>query len=222
MFYSPGRPEEMPDRKTVERAMRRRHPRDNELPVTVTLDLLLARTDEVAVLLSAAHVYRQCVSLELQVRTRRVTGRHGLGANLHGHGPAGPTILLGVEFADGRRASTAEGGPGRRPWDVADDEVLLSPGGGSSGLRTADLRVVLSPIPPPGPLTFVLAWAVQGIADSRVVSAADPLREAATRVQELWPWEPEPQPPYEEQPPDLPPGWFSETAERSPRPPRPE
>lgn len=185
--------------------MRRSQARDNEVPVTVPLGLVLARSGDTAVLLPGAQVYRNGVSLDIAAVTRRHGSGRGFSMSMHGPMERGAgAFLLGVELSDGRRASTLHRRP---PFDVPDDEPVLMPAGGGGGSTRMDSRHFLSPVPPPGRLVFVVSWTDWGIAETRTETSADPLVEAASRVEELWPWEAEPAPDEAPRPPS-PGGWF--------------
>jgi hypothetical protein len=71
----------------------------------------------------------------------------------------------------------------------------------------------MSPLPPEGPVSFVVAWPSFGIPESRTVLDSAPILAAAGRAQLLWP----PQPPMEHLEPPTPPGpssgWFAEPSE---------
>lgn len=200
-----------PDRGDFQRMVRRRQRPENEVPASVAIDAVLARTEDLVVFMSGARVFSNGVDLTLEVRLRQVdaSGRHVLGAAVHGHGPgSGDRLLFGVEFADGRRASTL-GRDLRPPTEDTEDEPRLWPGGGGGGSRSMQLQLFLSPLPPPGDFTVVCAWPDRDLPETTTVLSADQLLEAASRVRVLWPWEPEQQFGRPEPPPRLPRGsWF--------------
>ncbi len=195
------------ERERMEQLLRRRTRPDNEMPVTVALDLTLARNDDVALGIGAAMVYRNGVAFQLLAVSRTSTY-----LDFFGHHPrrrdGSHGLLLGVEYSDGRRATTA----GRTWLDAVDrdddDGPALTMGGGGSSDRRAEAEFFLSPVPPPGPLTFVVLWPAAGLPETTVATTADPLAAAVAGVVELWPWQPVDRscPP----PPDLPAsGWFA-------------
>lgn len=78
-----------------------------------------------------------------------------------------PDILrFGVDFADGRRASTLMDRP--RSPEVAPVHPVLSIHGGQGGLGRWERRFWLWPLPPPGPLGFVVAWPSAGVNETRI------------------------------------------------------
>ncbi|MGY1734260.1 hypothetical protein ACI798_22375 [Geodermatophilus sp. SYSU D01045] len=185
-----------------EEFLRRMGPPDNEVPVALPVNVLLARTGDAAVALVGLQVYSTGVSTTLAVRVReRPRSVHGLSELVFGPGRGG--LLVGVGLADGRRV--ASGGVPRN-----DPDLVWQPGAGSAGDRTADQEWWLSPLPPDGPLTVVVRSADLGIEEAATELDGTAIRAAAAGVVELWPWTPpapwDPEPPV---PPDLPPGsWF--------------
>ena len=185
---------------------RRIEPPENELPVSLPQNLLLVRTDDVAVALLGLQVSSTGVAFELNVRVRP-SARAGLGHRLQelvwDRGRGGAAFLFGVELADGRRGSSV---PGR-----SSEGVVFSSRGGSGGDSSIRQRWWLSPLPPDGPLTVVVRCPELGLAETAVELDGTALRRAAEQVVELWPWSrqdltpPEPPPP-----PDLPDdSWFA-------------
>jgi hypothetical protein len=170
-------------------ARRRRAP-DNEIPAVVPLSLLLGRNEDTAVALTCIRVFSRGLLLEMAIRLRTTPpdGGHGLHQALMGFPGADPgnLLLFGVEYADGRGASNVGGV--RASFDASGpDDVALTPAGGGGGGNGFTHGVWLAPGPPRGPLTFVCAWASQGIEETRVTIDADVIVDAATTVIELWP-----------------------------------
>lgn len=138
--------------------------------------------------------------------------RHRVFQMLHGgewgEDGAHDQLMLGFELADGGRVSNLTG---RRPdaQAVADPAPLLVRRRGGGGGRAYDLGFWLSPVPPAGPLLAVCSWSATGLPETQVALDATALREAAGRVEQLWPYEPQ-RPPDEPDRPVLPgSGWFS-------------
>lgn len=205
--YGPSDDDEVPGEEDV----RRWSPPDNEVPGAVPVSVLLARTDDVAVALGGVRAYTTGVAFTLSVRlrTERVLPRRRDLHDLMGGwgGPGEGQLLLGVEFSDGRAASTA--GSRRLPAPGSGlDQPLLVESGGGGGERSHDQEYWLAPVPPPGPLSVVLACAGLGIDETVVQLDGDALVQAAAQAQVLWPWQPvEEQLPHAE--PELPSdSWF--------------
>ena len=61
---------------------------------------------------------------------------------------------------------------------------------GSDRRWDGDFRV--HPLPPDGPVTFVVSWLVKGVAEARAQVDGAAVRAAASRAVELWPDDREP------------------------------
>jgi hypothetical protein len=188
--------------------LRRVNPPENEVPVALPINVLLARTDDVAVALVGLQVYTTGVSFTLVVRARPSSelARAGrLNELIWEHRPGAGRFLLGVELADGRRVS------GMRMGE-RDTDIVFHSGSGSGGEASVEQSWWLSPLPPAGPLQFVVRCADLGIDETVTELDASAIRRAADDVVTLWPWEPPPEHRRSEPPapPDLPPGsWFA-------------
>jgi hypothetical protein len=168
----------------LESLWRRRSVPENEVPVSVAFDCMLARNEDAAVFLSGLRVYRNGVGFAVEVRTRtRLFEGGDVHSALHDHGPT--ALLLGIELADGRRCTHHR----REAPDPTGPALLAQGGGGSS--RSADLSLFLAPLPPAGATKLLCAWPWLGIGDHVTVLPTDAILTAAESVVELWPWEPE-------------------------------
>lgn len=190
---------------------RRHQPPPNEIPVVVPLQVQLARTADLAVAVVGVLVHSTGVLIQLRAVVRPGSGLDLM--RLHTvpvHDPGAE--LLGVELADGRRASTV------LDWRGVDavDEPVLDARGGGGGPHEREQSYWLAPVPPAGPLTLVYVCSGLGVDEVQVTVNATPLAEAAGRVEALWPWEPEqPDDPAPPTPPDLPEGsWFAADVRR--------
>jgi hypothetical protein len=160
---------------------------DNVLGAGVPLHLLLARTDDAAVAITGATAFPTGVSFDLAIRLREPRAHadflspvllRALGGDVE------ELFRFGVQLADGSKAVYEEATP------FGDQEpagpVLASAGGGGGG-RSWNFAVWLWPLPPPGPLTFVVQWPAKGIPETRQEADAGSIREAAERAEVLWP-----------------------------------
>jgi hypothetical protein len=193
----------------------RRHLRrpDNEIPGAVAVDALLASSEDLVIFISGMSVYRNGVDFTVEVRAR--PGRMS-GGSLHEAmvwlGGGENRLLLGIEFADGRRCTNV---PSEHPppgGTTAEDQPELWSSGSGGRLRTASASWFLSPLPPPGDLRIICAWPAAEIPETVTTLSADTILRAASRARELWPWEPEPKV-FEPEPgpPDIPAGgWFAD------------
>jgi hypothetical protein len=209
MWTSFGASEDGPD----EEFFRRMSAPENEIPVALPVNAVLARTDDVVVALQRLSVHTTGVSFDLVVRLRpdsaQASGRD-LNELVWGHGPAPARggFLLGVQFADGRRATNLSG----RHGPVPGDDIVFTQGGGSGGMASVELSWWLHPLPPEGPLRFVVRCPELGIDERSVDLDGAAIQAAARDVIVLWPWAPPPGsgPPEPPEPPDLPDdSWFA-------------
>jgi len=190
--------------------LRRFGPPENEVPVAVPLNAVLARTGDVALALLRLQVYSTGLTFDLILRCRAsaVSGGRGLDTILWRHGPEASPLLVGLEFPDGRRVTSA----GRPfPGSAGPDDVVFHESSSSGGGLSCDQSWWLSPLPPGGPLRLVVRCEPLGIADTTTELDGAAIAAAAAGVTELWPWEPPPQmPPPGDRPPDVPgDSWFA-------------
>jgi hypothetical protein len=154
-------------------------------------EIVLARSDDAAVAASGFRAYSNGFELTLTVLLRREDpwGRGMVFHRLHerppGEGLPEEFLRFGVLFADGTSATNL----GRR--HIAPDEslappVLMQQGGGGGG-RRFDFRYWVWPLPPAGPITFVVEWPWKGIPESRAEIDAAPILDAATRAVQVFP-----------------------------------
>jgi hypothetical protein len=170
---------------------------DAVIPGLVPAELVLVRTGQVAVAIGGVHAYPNGFEFTVHARLRRedeagpgqggLFDRHGRGMRDPGEG-----LRLGIMFPDGRRAA-APGGH-RRLDDAEAGRLVLfeNEGGGSS--RTWDGKFWVHPLPPEGPVTFVVSWAEHGVDEARAELDGAAIGAAARRAVLLWPEEPESEP----------------------------
>ncbi|GAA2616028.1 hypothetical protein [Paractinoplanes durhamensis] len=189
---------------------------DNELPAAAGLSAVLGRTEDTAVGLSGVEVFSGGFRFTLAVRLRRArpeTSHGGLlalvGSHHPHHSPAlEDRLLLGIEYADGSRASTLH--DTRRDGPSEDPGLMIVSTSGGGGDLTVDQEYWVSPLPPEGPVTVVLAWPSFGIPETRTVLDGAAIRAAAERSQLLWPPQPPEEPTMPEPSPRPATGWFAD------------
>ena len=203
----------------VERWQRRMSPPENEFPSGTGLTVLLASTDDVAVGLTQVEAFSTGFRFNLAVRVRRVRPelvRGDLFMHVSSHVPPGLEVplenrlLVGIEYSDGRRASTLGDTWNLGPDAVMEsDQLVLVPQGGGGGELAVDQSFWAAPLPQQGTVAVVLAWPGFGIEETRTILDGDSLRAAAARSQTLWPPQSAAEPP--EPPPQPRPtsGWFA-------------
>lgn len=193
-------------------------PPQNEAPVAVPINAVLGRGPDAAILFMSAHVYSSGTEFTLNIRVRpgaRTMALHELIGGFHGRSnpeDAERRLLLGVEFADGRRAATfVMHGPPIPGQDEGPDSISLTLGSSSGGEDVYDLSLWLWPLPPPGPVTLVCLWPEFDIAETKVTLDGAAIAAAGAAAVQLWPpTSPEDQFPTEPPAPPLPDsGWFA-------------
>jgi len=169
---------------------------ETEVPAVVEVARVMARSDRLAIALTELRAYSTGFSFGLCSVLRVAVS----GLSHSPWGPPGPlpddedvpddVLRVGVGFADGASVTNLDRRFGGYDLDNEPRRPFLMYGSaGSSGRRyTADHWVW--PLPPPGPMTFVVEWPAFGIAESRVEVDAGLVLGAAARCLDLWPGEP--------------------------------
>ena len=159
-------------------------PPETMVPGIVPLELLLARTDTDAVLVTGLRAYPTGLEFTLTVRPRPDLPGPGR------HEPGGPhrsvrfrDLQLALRFADGR---TPSNDPRRWPrtfeTEQPDPPFLYFHGAGGCEGRWGSGHWLWG-LPPPGPLAFVCRWPAGGVAASGV------------EIDAGWCWRPPTEPP---------------------------
>jgi hypothetical protein len=195
-------------------------PPENEFPASVGLSVLLSHSNDAAVGLTQLEAFSTGFRFTLTVRVRQPRPqlvRGGLltliGSHMHPgiEVPLQDRLLLGIEYPDGRRASTLTDmrmqGPGTQP--DSEQLVLVQQAGAGDDL-SVDQSYWVAPLPPAGPVNVVIAWPGFGIRESRTVLDAAAIHAAAAHSQTLWPPQPASEPAQLPQPPRPDSGWFAE------------
>lgn len=214
-----SRAEGPPTPEQLEHWSRRTSAPENELPAGVGATVLLARTDEAAVGLTSVEAFSTGFRFTLTVRLRQLPPRLDCGGlfslielDVHPGAeiPLEDRLLLGIEYPDGRRASTLDDVDAQGPGAVADDErLVLFPHGGGGSDRAVDHTFWVVPLPPEGPVTFVVSWPGFGIVESRSTVDGALIRAAAAHSLTLWPPQPVEESPLSPLPRPAS-GWFAE------------
>jgi hypothetical protein len=162
-------------------------PPEATMPGIVPVELLLARTDTRAVLVSGLHAYPTGVDFVLTVRP------HPDQLQQRRHDPDRPRrfvhrdLWLELRFADGQRVSNHP-----RYWPRTfethepDPPFLYCHGGGGSE-RGWRARHWLWGLPPPGPLAFACTWSTGQLPAPGVEIDAGLVLDAAARAAAVWP-----------------------------------
>jgi hypothetical protein len=182
-------------------------PPGNELGAPVPLRLVIARTERVAVAVVGAVAYSTGIEFTLDVRRRRAGyddesiedflgatfghpfGLPGLRMRRRAELPA-EILRFGVEYSDGRKATTVGGNPA---WDIdeADEpeppQPVLMERGGGGGNGGWEQKFWLWPLPLPGPFAFVVEWPSEEIELTRQEVDASLFLDPAQGSEQLWP-----------------------------------
>lgn len=167
---------------------------DAVIPASVPGELLLIRTEEVAVSIGSICAYPNGFEFTAHVRRRgsdhSEPGWHDPFGRFGQRGPqasSGDPLRLGLFYADGRRGATTGG-----HWGPGDpDDLVLMPGGAGGSARRWDGKFWVYPLPPEGPVTFVAAWPKYALAETQAELDGAAIRAASGRAVTLWPEESE-------------------------------
>lgn len=165
---------------------------DAVIPASVPGELVLIRTEEVAVWVGSICAYPNGFEFTAHVRMRgadhSVPGWHDLFNRFGTRSPQGSAsdaLRLGLLYADGRRGATTGG-----HWDPDDPNgLILLPGGAGGSARRWDGKFWVHPLPPEGPVTFVAAWPKYAVAETQAELDGASIRLASGRAVSLWPEE---------------------------------
>ena len=192
--------ESIPQPPAPERVQRRRPVllrSDAVIPGLVPAEVVIVRTGQLAVAIGGIHAYPNGFEFTVHARLRHADApeprRGGLFSRPGRMTRApGEGLRLGIMYADGRRAATPIGHP--LPDDADSGRLVLFENGGGGSSRTWDGNFWVHPLPPDGPVTFVVSWAEHGVAEARAELDGAAIGAAATRAVTLWPEEPESEP----------------------------
>ena len=165
---------------------------DMVIPGSVPAEVMLIRTEEVAVAVGSVRAYPNGFEFAVHARWRRAENGFGYGdpferhRHIRGEQTPHDALRLGVLYADGRRTATTA----RHPFtcDDADSESLvMQQGGGGGGDRSWNMDFWVYPLPPAGPVTLVASWLEHGVTETRAELDGAAIREAAGHAVTLWP-----------------------------------
>jgi len=192
-FFEPPPSLEEPERLEPRPAWR--HAPSGTLPGLVALQLMLARTDQVAVCVTRLGAY--LTGFELELVTMSYGESDALdpflfgGQSLRRGRQSGATLLseklrFGVEFANGTKATNTSQSLGPQGDDPPPGPVLSPRGGSGSGDGNCRQSIWVWPLPPAGKLAFVCEWPAAGIPLTRHEIDAQLVLDAASRAQQLF------------------------------------
>jgi hypothetical protein len=184
-FFEP--PSDPPPRPEPRRRPPWVGPPENELGASVPSRFVLARTADLAIGLGDVVAYSTGFAFRLVVALRpggEPFDPQPLVMQLHGRSGTGKDgFRFGVQFADGRRATTLDL---RRPPAEEEPPIRLTMGGSNSSGTGMSLGIWVYPLPPAGPLTIATEWLAQGVELCQHELDAAAIVEAASQSQVLW------------------------------------
>jgi hypothetical protein len=195
MSFFDDTPERLPPRSDQPGHPAWRRP-NGVMPGLAPVGLLLARTDEMAVFVGNVLGYPNGFEFTVNARLRHnqfVWGKSPIDPLADPRTGQRPELALrlGIVYADGRGARTSSHRP--IPVDEADgDDLVLREVGTGGTDRQWDGRFWAHPLPPAGPVTFVVSWLLYEVAEARAELDSSVIHEAAERAVILWPEEPVP------------------------------
>ena len=162
----------------------------------VPLELVVARSDQAAVVVSRISAYRDGFELRVNSflrrsvkRSRRQRAHHPMMWHALGE-PGAPLpdelLRFGLAWPDGGRATNLDGWG--RSWPDATEPThgLESHSGGGSD-HEYSMEYWAWPLPGPGPLGLVVEWPAFGIGEISIPIDGSLLIAAAERAQPVWP-----------------------------------
>src|SRR5215207_1344501 len=154
-------------------------PPENVVGITVPVDLIVARTPDVAVVLGGMTAYPTGVLFGVEILRRSFENEEDDPFSMRFQRPRKGGFRLGVQLPDGLRLVA---GGGMQP-----ERARLSPQGGGGGGLSYEIDYWLWPLPGEGTLRFACEWTEQGIGATIQQVDTAPIRAAAARAVELWP-----------------------------------
>lgn len=188
-FFEPPPPPPSPPSRPVRREWDRP---DNYLGQEVPIQFVLASSAKAVVAIRHLTAYAMGFEFQLTARLRPGHEIRGPFPGMYWRAGLDPATLpdeflrIGIQFADGSKATNV-GGPFSRPGGDRPQGPILQPGGGGSGGTRADMNFWVWPLPPAGSLAFVCEWPAYGISLSRHEIDSALIRTAAAQTTPLWP-----------------------------------
>ena len=168
-------------------------PPSGTLPGVVALEIVVARSALAAVCITRISAYPTGFAFELLTLTdahaEEELDPHLMGIR-HRRGRAAGAdtqLRLGVQFANGAKATNVGAAPGFAGREERPHGPVLHPQGGGGGTGSWRLGYWVWPLPPAGPLAFVCDWPAASIPLTRREIDAQLVLDAVSRAQEIFP-----------------------------------
>ncbi len=154
------------------------------LGTVVPISLILARSEEVAVLVTKVVAYPAGFSFDVICVSRSPEPVPPVQPwSMTRGGPVDPTVLrFGLRFADGSKVTNLDLGAGPSP----EQGPILRPTGGTGVDRTYTLGYWCQPLPPEGRMAFVCEWPRCGLVLKETHLEGGLLRAAGRRATAIW------------------------------------
>ncbi len=187
-FFADTEPPADTYREPEPRRVRWRGDVDDTAGVSVPLSSILVCNEEVAVVVSGLLAYPSGFVFSLTSISRlepapRPLGFHHPGARGRGE-LTGGELRFGIGFADGSKVVSY-----RSPSIPTDKSTArsLRPRGGGGGGRRWSQEFWCEPLPPDGPMTFVMEWRDFGVSETSMDVDGGLISEAGSGAVPLWP-----------------------------------
>lgn len=170
-FFAPEPEPEPTPARPVYREDGPSRPPNGVVAGVLAVESVVARSKTVVIALESLLAYPTGIGFDVHILGSQELDHDVFG--LRGGGEGGG-VLIGVGFADGRRATS------RQPGDGG---LAVTFGGGGGGGGRMAIRGYVHSLPPLGPLTFAAAWPAAEVPEGTLELDAAPLLEAAARAQ---------------------------------------
>lgn len=145
--------------------------------VAVSDALLLARTESVAVAVTAVWAFKE--GFEFWVSTQFRNSTPSISEETDSQ-----SLHIGLEFADGRKVANVRTVPS--PAGSVPNGLLMRVLGMGGRQHHRNRSYWVWPLPPPGPLAFVCEWATYDISERRAEIDAQLILDAAAHSIKVW------------------------------------
>lgn len=167
-------------------------PPDEVLPGQSNLRATLARTDEAVLVVHRFGAYPNGFTFTLTARFRETGVADHFPWELESrYGKRieelpDSFVRLGIMFSDGSSWSNLDPWE-HHDWDKPPKQPFVAGHSGSGSDRSWEQDYWVWPLPPEGPLTFIVSWPSQGVEETSHEFDATELRQKAGEAETLWP-----------------------------------
>ncbi|MCO1579126.1 hypothetical protein M8C13_25580 [Crossiella sp. SN42] len=159
-------------------------PVDRVVPAVWPVTDVVFRGPRTLIAVESVRCWPDGLSLAVTVLTRDREPPESLVPHPRDPAPVTPGLDLGLRYADGRKATTLDRLNPVRTRAFTDD-LALYPSAATRGPRHLRQTVDVRPLPPAGPVLFVVRWPANGLPESSATLPGDQLHALAQRAVEL-------------------------------------